>query len=69
MSSLKGYSLSRTFGESKTVTMSHPKRERGRVLSFYSKIDVYLSIGVLQVPAPVQNTSLRVARISKNHMD
>jgi hypothetical protein len=66
MSSLKGYSLIRNFCESKTVTTSRPRKPR--LLSFYCKIDVYLLIGALQISVPIQNTSGRIARISKNDM-
>jgi hypothetical protein len=59
-------SLGRSFDESKTVTISHPRRSR--LLSFYCKIDVYLPIGALQMSVPIQNTSVRIARISKNHI-
>jgi hypothetical protein len=48
-------------------TTSHPRRSR--VLSFYRKIDVYLPIGTLQMSAPIQNTSARIARISDNDTD
>ena len=45
------------------------RRNRRRVLSFSCKNDVYLPIGALQMPAHIQNTSLRIARISKNITD
>ena len=48
-------------------TTSRPTRRR--VLSFPCKNDVYLPMHLLQMPVPVQNTPVTIARISKNDMD